>query len=305
VKKFFQRWSRNAPFTLFVLFLTVVGAFIANLISPFDNSMFFSVMVIELIILGYSFFYTAWNGSETAPNYDKRIIKNTFDGPGSHARLFRRSYKSLIEGDIATALEGFNLLKESKLHGREKAVLFFYIGRCYQFMGYPTNAARSFRTSIDEGIGIDEVYTLCGREMVSCGDFSSAETVYNELIEKSAVCAAQTPEFVYTDIGMLYIKANDPDKALETFSYAIKHHLNYAFALGGCAIAYILKNDSKNAKFFYSQAVLNNIDDLDGFTEYYVSVAETQGLSDEIGIKPRQKVFFDPSQLGQMVNSND
>jgi tetratricopeptide (TPR) repeat protein len=199
----------------------------------------------------------------------------------------------LNEGNVNGALEGFTELKDTELKGRQRAVLLFYIGRCYQFMGYPTNAARYFLECVEAGIGVDEVYTLCGRELTACGDFSSAETIFNELINRNA-----HSEFVYTDMGMLYIKANEPDKALDTFSRSIKHHMNYAFALGGCALAYILKNDPTNAKFFYAQAILNNIDDADGFTDYYISVAETHGLSDEIGIKPRPKIYFDPNKLG-------
>jgi tetratricopeptide (TPR) repeat protein len=159
-------------------------------------------------------------------------------------------------------------------------------------MGYPTNASQKFRESIENGIGVDEVYTLCGREMVSCGDFRAAEYVYNELLKKGS-----DSDYIYTDMGMLYIKANEPEKALDAFSTSIKKHMNYAFAMGGCALAYVLKKDAANAKFFFGQAVLNNIDDVDGFTEYYISVAETQGISDELGVKPKPKLYIDPAKI--------
>ncbi|MDR0974146.1 MAG: hypothetical protein LBL80_00405 [Ruminococcus sp.] len=291
MRKFFSRWAKNAPRTLFWLCILIIIAAFCEWFVPHDVNLTRSFFLAMVILIGYSFFFTAYNGSEQ-PSYDKRIIKDSFQGGGKCSRIFSRAYKLFSESDFAEALTMFNELKEYNLKGRESAVLSFYIGRCYQFMGYSTNASQKFRESIENGIGVDEVYTLCGREMVSCGNFSGAEDIYNELLEKGS-----DSDYIYTDMGMLYIKANEPEKALEAFSTSIKHHMNYAFAMGGCALAYVLKKDAVNAKFFFGQAVLNNIDDIDGFTDYYLSVAETQGISEDIGVKPKPKLYFDPSKI--------
>jgi tetratricopeptide (TPR) repeat protein len=272
--------------------LIVIIAAVCEWAFPQNEQVTRSFYVTMIVIIGYSFFFTAYNGSELPPSYDRRIIRDSFQSGGKRCRLFFKAYKLYQESDFNEALSIFNEIKEYNLRDRESAVLSFYIGRCYQFMGYATNASQKFRESIDSGIEVDEVYTLCGREMVSCGNFSAAEDVYNELLEKGS-----DSDYIYTDMGMLYIKANEPEKALEAFSTSVKKHLNYAFAMGGCALAYLLKKDVGNAKFFFGQAVLNNIDDVEGFTEYYINVAETQGVSDEIGVKAKPKLYIDPAKF--------
>jgi tetratricopeptide (TPR) repeat protein len=292
LKKFIDRWAKAAPATLVIVIITLIAAAFCRWIFPQDGSMDGFFLMLMLVEVGYSFFVTFWNNTIISQNYDKRIIGSNFEGIAPYCRMFHRSYKQLVEGDIADALNGFITVKDSKIKKTEMAVVCYFLGRCYQHMGYPTNAANYFRESIDNGIGIDEVYTLCGREMVACGNFTAAEQVYNELLSTES-----KSDYIYTDIGMLFIKANEPEKALEAFSTSIKKHMNYAFAMGGCALAYVLKKDSANAKFFYGQAIINNIDDVEGFTEYYLSVAETQGLSDDIGIKPKPKLYIDPAKL--------
>jgi tetratricopeptide (TPR) repeat protein len=293
LKKFFERWAKSAPTTLLTLIAIIIVAVFCEWLSP-DMFLPRYIYATMLIFVGYSFFFAIWNDGVSPPPYDKRIIGKTFEGMNGYSRLFHRSYRRLIEGDIADALNGFIAVRESNIKKPEMAVVCYFLGRCYQHMGYPTNAANFFRESINNGIGLDEVYTLCGREMVACGNFKAAEEVYNELLATES-----KSDYIYTDIGMLYIKANDADKALDAFSTSIKKHMNYAFALGGCALAYLLKKDAKNASFFFGQAVVNNIDDIDGFTEYYISIAETQGLADEIGIKPKPKLVFDPMKLAE------
>ncbi|MDR0944328.1 MAG: hypothetical protein LBM41_07350 [Ruminococcus sp.] len=293
MKKFFERWAKLAPVTLLTLIAIIIVAVFCEWLMP-DLFLSRYIYTTMLIFAGYSFFFAGWNNDISPPPYDKRIIGKNFDGMSRVCRLFYRSYRQLIEGDISDALNGFIAVRESNLKKSEMAVVCYFLGRCYQHMGYPTNAANFFRESINNGIGLDEVYTLCGREMVACGNFTAAEEVYNELLATQS-----KSDYIYTDIGMLYIKANDAEKALEAFSTSIKKHMNYAFALGGCALAYLLKKDAKNASFFFGQAVVNNIDDIDGFTEYYISIAETQGLADEIGIKAKPKLVFDPMKLAE------
>jgi tetratricopeptide (TPR) repeat protein len=294
LKKFYERWAKTAPGTLITLILVIIAATICECLLPQDEFLTRSFLFAMLIMIGYSFFFPLWN-NDTAPSpYDKRIIGKNFDSAKRYCRTFRRSYRQLVEGDVSDALNGFISVRESKIKKSEMAVVCYFLGRCYQHMGYPTNAANFFRESINNGIGMDEVYTLCGREMVACGNFTAAEEIYNELLATDS-----KSDYIYTDIGMLYIKANDSEKALEAFSTSIKKHMNYAFALGGCALAYLLKKDAKNANFFFGQAVVNNIDDVEGFIEYFVSIAETQGMADEIAVKVKPKIVFEPVKVGE------
>jgi tetratricopeptide (TPR) repeat protein len=291
VKKFFRNWLKTTPQTLLAvmvfLMFGLVGTYSAN-----GQSWTQICLIAAVVIFGYSVFAALWDNPDRLNPGDRHIIKDTFSGGGRRSRRFHRTLRMIAEGNFADALDELNNLREQISSGRERAVLCFYTGRCYQYMGYPTNATKQFREAIETGIDVDEVYTICGREMVSCGDFSGAESIYNELLARKA-----SSDYILTDMGMLYIKSGDPDKALRVFSESIKQHMNYAFAMGGCALAYLLKKDTDNAKFFYGQAIVNNIDDIEGFTEYYINVAETQGLTEDIGIKQKPKLYFDPSHF--------
>jgi tetratricopeptide (TPR) repeat protein len=283
------RFVSFAPLTMFYIILLLLVYLVLSLFIEIGITYF---LVVEVAIILFSvlnaLIYDPVNKSE----FESRLIGNTFSGLGKKAKLFRRGCDFLHFGELSDALDTFNKLKNTNLTQREKAVLSFFLGKCYDVMGYPTNAVNYYRESLESDIGLDEVYLITARAFTVNGDFTEAEEVYDALLSKESKL-----ENIYTDLGMVYIKANQPDKALATFSKSLKLHHNYSFALGGCALAYLLKSDTENAKFFFSQAIINNIDDIDGFTEYYCSVAESKGLSDEIGVKPHPKLYFDPALL--------
>jgi tetratricopeptide (TPR) repeat protein len=276
-----------SPATLFYIVAALLIFLVISLFIPLDRNYF---LVLVAVIILFSIVASLINTPEDVSEFENRVINGAFSGPGKHSKLFRKGYTLLHSGDLADALEYFNELKNAKLGRKERAVLCFYLGRCYEVMGYPTNASNYYREAIESDIGPDEVYLIAARAYTSNGNFTEAEEVYGSLLRRNTML-----ENVYTDLGMVYIKANMPDKALATFNKSLKLHHNYSFALGGCALAYLLKSDTVNARFFFSQAIINNIDDTDGFTEYYCSVAESKGLSDEIGVTPRPKLYFDPS----------
>jgi tetratricopeptide (TPR) repeat protein len=283
------RFVSFAPLTMFYIILIL---FVYLILSLFFQIEMTYLLVLEVAIILFSILNALIYDSVNKPEFESRLIGNTFSGIGTKAKLFRRACDHMHFGDLSDALEVFNTLKNKNLTKREKAVLSFFLGKCYEVMGYPTNAVNYYRQSLEEDIGLDEVYLITARAFTVNGDFTEAEEVYDDLLSRDSKL-----ENIYTDLGMVYIKANQPDKALETFSKSLRLHHNYSFALGGCALAYLLKSDTENAKFFYSQAIINNIDDLDGFTEYYCNIAESKGLADEIGVKPHPKLYFDPTLL--------
>jgi tetratricopeptide (TPR) repeat protein len=278
-----------SPATLFYIVAVLLIYLVLSLFIEI-NLTYFLVIVATIVL--FSIIASLIDTPNDVSEFEDRLISGAFSGSGKTSKTFRKAYAMLHSGDLADALDCFNELKNAKLRKNERAVLCFYLGRCYEVMGYPTNAANYYREAIDADIGLDEVYLIAARAYTSNGSFTEAEEVYGSLLRRNTKL-----ENVYTDLGMVYIKANEPDKALETFSKSLKLHHNYSFALGGCALAYLLKSDTVNARFFFSQAIINNIDDTDGFTEYYCSVAESKGLGDEIGVTPRPKLYFDPTML--------
>lgn len=200
-------------------------------------------------------------------------LKGCFNKGGTEAKLFRKA-NMLFEGDsVVDALNLFKDINTDKLTNREKAVLSYYIGRCYQLTGYPANAAIAYGDAIDGGYPDDLVYIFAARCESFNKNYEKSLEYYNTLLEnKTAI------DYVYTDIGMMYLKANDGAKALEAFEKSIELNVNSTFAEGGCALAYLLMGELEKSKDFYNRALLNGVDDEEGFKQYYDEVAEICGV---------------------------
>ncbi|MCD7731249.1 MAG: tetratricopeptide repeat protein [Oscillospiraceae bacterium] len=215
---------------------------------------------------------------------DAKIIGDCFSGFSKKSRLFSSGFSSFKKNMLDDALEDFKKIEDMDISERERAVLCFYIGSCYRYMGYPTNAANYYSKSIDNNIDSDYVYILAARCCVSNGSYAKAMEIYNLLLGKDEYF-----EYVYTDMGMCALKSENPDKALEYFKLSIAEGKNYSFALGGCSLAYLMKKDIDKSKEFFSKALINNINDVDGFRQYYCSVAEANGCLGLIDENIRKK----------------
>ncbi len=223
-------------------------------------------------------------GNPQVPLDEVIIIGDNFRRRGIVPTAFMAAVKELRQMNVGSALETFKELAEtdeSKITPSEKAVLSYYTGRCYQMMGYTTNAVNCYQQSIDDGFDEPSAYIFAGRCCTAAGDFDRGEKYYDTLLEKreSDPKYAANIDYIYTDKGMLYIKKGDGKTAMEMFSLSIEKRMNYAFALGGCAIALLLLGDTESSKDYYARAVANNVDDLTGFKEYYKEVAQSENIT--------------------------
>ncbi len=207
----------------------------------------------------------------------KRLIGDCFKGISRTSRLFFAGVEELSSGSFNEALSDLQEVEEQDISERERAVLCFYIGNCYRYMGYPTNAAAYYVKSIENNINEDFVSILAARCYVSNGSFSCAMNMYQSLLDKNSHF-----EYIYTDMGMCCLKSQDPDKALEYFLKSIEKGKNYSFALGGCSLACLMKKDVEKSKEYYAKALINNLNDIEGFRRYYCSIAEAAGCFDLI-----------------------
>ncbi len=208
-------------------------------------------------------------------DFDRCLVYGHFSG--KKASLMREAVIDLHLADFNIALEKFKSLEEEELTDDSRSVLAFYMGRCYQMMGYPSNGSKYFKESIDLGLKLNDTYLLAARCLTQNGRFDEAIEYYSVLLERK--CSF---DFIYTDMGITYLKKGDGEKALEKFSKSIDEGMNYAFALGGCSLSYLLMKNLDKSREYYRKALGCNMDDVTGFKIFYCNIAESVGLLDEI-----------------------
>ena len=217
-------------------------------------------------------------------NFDRALVFGYFSG--SDAKLLREAVIDMHLSDLNGALEKFKWLEEKELPDDKRSVLCFYMGRCYQLMGYPSNGVRYFQEALEKGLKLSDTYLLTARCLTQNGRFDDALECYNALLEKDCYF-----DFIYTDMGIACLKKGDGEKALEYFTKSVDEGKNYSFALGGCSLAYLQMKDLDKSGEYYRKALTCNMDDVNGFKIFYCNIAEAVGLLDEID--PQMKLRSD------------
>ena len=213
--------------------------------------------------------------------YDPELIGDCFVGYNKKCRLFSEALSDLFNKRVNYALNGFKTLESDfadKTTDREKGVLAFYIGRCYELMCYFPNAARYYRTASESGFTDGILPLLQARCAAAMGDTEDALRIYTGILEEPE---NRFRHVVRTDIGKMYLHKDDGVNALKWYSEAIRLRENYAEAMGGAAIALTLQHRYTEAEERYRSALLNNIADPVGYTSYYKSVLEAARAEDE------------------------
>ena len=223
-------------------------------------------------------------------NPDGNLIGNSFSGINIRNSAFHLGVERLRRGNFAEALEFFDTVEEYELKQREEALVCFYKAECYRFMGYNTNAAMWYVKAVENDIGEGFVYVLAARCYTNAASYSQAMELYRTAESKNCFY-----ESLYTDMGMCCLKAEKPDEALGYFDLSVQTGRNLAFALGGCAIAYIMKKDVEKSREFYRKALVSGLTDVKGFIDYYRSTAEACGCTDKI--KDFSKLVFDSEDV--------
>ncbi len=214
----------------------------------------------------------------------KSVVNKTRDIPLTNRRANVRLNNLLIEAvidmhhfDFNTSLDKMEEISEKELTDNQRAVLSFYMGRCYQMMGYPANAVRHFEACLELGMCLNDVYLLAARCLAQNGRFDDAIAYYNVLIERESYF-----EFIYTDIGLAYLKKGDGEKAFEYFRKSVDEGMNYSFALGGCSLACLQMKKLEESNDYFKEAVRCSMEDVNGFKVFYCNIAESVGLINEI-----------------------
>ena len=275
LKRLLQAAGYILPILCFFIFVTVIGCLAFELpVLYMQAALVIGICMAAACAIAVALGETAAYRRNSTAGY---IAGDSFKGFSRASRLFASASAELADGFFDDALEDFKEVEEMDISEHDRAVLCFCIGSCYQAMGYPTNAGKYFELSIEHGIGHDFVYILAARCCVANGSFSKAMEYYNTLLDKGCMY-----DYIYTDMGMCRLKEEKPDEALELFQKSIGEGKNYAFALGGCSLSYLMKKDLEKSRDYFARALVNNLTDIDGFRQYYCSVAESVGCMDQV-----------------------
>jgi len=214
--------------------------------------------------------------------HDQEIIGRNFVGINKKCRIFAEALDDLFARRYQKALSGFQLLESDYkdfLEGGEPAVNSFYIGRCYELMGYYPNALKYYSQADLLGFSDKVLPFLTARCTGANGDTGEAVELYKQVLSDR-----ESPfrSFVRTDVGMMFVKSDQPEEALKWYNEAISKHQNYAEALGGAAIASTLLRRFDDADKFFRMAILNHINNPVNFTAYYKDVRETVKTQENI-----------------------
>ncbi len=284
MKSFLRYFAHHMKYTVIVVAVMIISFIITALVCFWNDADGLRViMIYSLVCSGFAVLVTAAmalgkciNDAADYP-FDTRVIGKTFNTILRDSRLFHKGVSALHKNDFNTALEIFSGLQDFKLKDSWKAVLCYFHGRTYHLMGYPTNAAKYYTQSIELGINIDDIYIMVGRCYTNTGCYNEAVEYYEALLNKDTYM-----DYVITDMGMAYLKGNMPEKAFDMFNKSVSKGMNYAFALGGCSLACLQMNDVDKSREYFGRALINNMDDIDGFKRYYCKIAEANGILDKI-----------------------
>lgn len=208
---------------------------------------------------------------------DIKIIGKNFRWYKRGGLRFKSAYECWLEWKLGDSLRLWQeLLDGVPLSEEAQGIVEFFIARCYQLMGYAPNSIRYFEPAFEHGTDNDAIRIFYARALTSVGDFDGALEQYQILEERSC-----EESCLYTDIGLVYTKKGDGEKALHYFRLSMEKFQNYAFALSGCAIAYLLLKNMPESERYVQLAILNHLDSPEDFYQYYEEVKKATFINSE------------------------
>ena len=212
---------------------------------------------------------------------DDRICGKSFKGLDFASIKFRKAMELYSEHHYNDAMHMLQETAEYRLRPREKAVLSFYMGLCYRDMGYPTNAAACFEESDKTYFIMPSVLLCAEHSYADAGNFFKAEEISDKMFEMKY--DEKYYRFLWSDRGRVFLRAREPDRAIEAFKQGMDKGLDLCGAYCGTAVAYLMKKDVPASRSYLERAAASGgMGGQDGFFAYYGEIARVLGLFDEV-----------------------
>lgn len=222
-------------------------------------------------------------GMKIFHRYDDDIIGEAFADFSKKSAVFEEGLAAFHKGDIRRALAVFTEL-DSDAVGKttaETGILALYRGRCYHMMGLYPNAVLSYEKAEKNGVNLPflPIYraACCGRN----GNIKGALEIYTQILGSDSEYAS----VVRTETGHMYLHSGDAENAEKWFREAVERHENYAEALGGLALVYVMLGKFTESEKYCREAVLNHINNADDFVSHYKELRIAAELSDTLSSK--------------------
>lgn len=257
-------------FQIFCVFLALIGE------PDFFNITAF-YLVLDAFVIISTVFVLYKSGS--IHKIDADIIGNNFIGFGKKSRNFRKAVEDFCNDDFPKAINELKDIEEKyNLSDSENGVLCFYMARCYDIMSYYPNALNYYEKAEKSGFSDESIILFKANCIGASGDTEQALSIYNDILNSDNRYSI----YVRTYIGKMYLENRQPEKALKWYLEAVEKRENYAMALGGCSLAYLMLGNNEESRKYYQYAIINNMSDLEGFKAYYKEISESLKGSDSV-----------------------
>lgn len=260
----FGSFIATVIFQIFCVFLFLIGQ------KDFFNITVF-YLVFDVVVIISVIFLKAVKNPESIYKLDIDITGNNFAGFSKKDRSFRKAFEVFVSRYYGNAVNMFKDIDEKyNLSDSEKGVLYFYIARCYHIMEYYTNAMNYYEKAEKAGFTHHSLMLFEAGCNGNMGDTETALKMYQKYLNPD------DEYFIYikTHIGKMYLDNRNPEEALKWFLESVEERKNYAVALGGCSLAYLMLGDNEKSKKYYQYAIINHMDDIEGFKAYYREISE-------------------------------
>lgn len=257
-------------FQIFCVFLALIGE------PDFFNITAF-YLVLDAFVIISTVFVLYKSGS--IHKIDADIIGNNFIGFGKKSRNFRKAVEDFCNDDFPKAVDELKDIEEKyNLSDSENGVLCFYMARCYDIMSYYPNALNYYEKAEKSGFSDESIILFKANCIGASGDTEQALSIYKDILNSDNRYSI----YVRTYIGKMYLENRQPEKALKWYLEAVEKRENYAMALGGCSLAYLMLGNNEESRKYYQYAIINNMSDLEGFKAYYKEISESLKGSDSV-----------------------
>lgn len=197
---------------------------------------------------------------------DAALVGKAFGGFGKRDRLFCRAMQECAGGEVRQALDHFLAVQDFEMSREESGVLAFYIGRCYQLLKTPANAAYHFQRARENGFSQPHAVLFEARCCEQSGDYDRAFALYQTLLSEEL---PYDFDHVYADVGFLYIRQNAPREAAQWFRRSLEKGVCVPYALSGMSVAALLAGQFPQAQALRMRALLSGVEAPDDFKAVY------------------------------------